>query len=145
MDNKTYKKFSSPCNCINLRRASQAITEFYDEAVASTGLKTTQLSLLKHINRLGPLNMSELAKAVRLDRTTLARNLKVLEAQGFIAIITGKDSRTRQLHISEKGLKILKTADPYWVEAQEKIKKYLGEEDLKTLTRLLLKIEEIVP
>lgn len=145
MDRKTYKKSPSICNCINLRRASQAITEFYDEAVASTGLKTTQLSLLRHISRLGPLNMSELANAVRLDRTTLARNLKVLEAQGFIAITIGKDSRTRQLNITEKGLKILEDAAPYWAQAQQTIKQYLGEEDLKTLTRLLLKIEEIVP
>lgn len=145
MDKKIYKKSPSICNCINPRRASQAITEFYDEAVASTGLKTTQLSLLRHIHRLGPLNMSELAKAVRLDRTTLARNLKVLEAQGFITTTTGKDARTRQLNISDKGVKIVEDAAPYWHEAQEKIKSYLGEEDLRTLTRLLLKIEEIVP
>lgn len=145
MERKIYAKSAGACNCINLRRASRAITEFYDQALAPSGLKTTQFSLLRHIIRLGPLNMSELAKAIRLDRTTLARNVKVLEAQGFIAITTGKDSRTRQLNISEKGQKAVEGANQYWTEAQESLKEYLGEEQLRTLMGLLLKIEEIVP
>lgn len=145
MNRKVYEKSPSLCNCINLRRASQAITEFYDEVLAPSGLKTTQFSLLIHIIRLGPLNMSELANAIRLDRTTLARNVKVLEAHEFISITTGKDSRTRQLNISEKGQKAVEGAAQYWTEAQGFLKEYLGQEELRTLTGLLQKIEQIVP
>jgi len=145
MNRKFYAKSSSLCNCINLRRASLAITEFYDDSLVPSGLKTTQFSLLRNIIRLGPLNMSELAKAIRLDRTTLARNVKLLEAQGLIKITTGKDLRTRQLSISEKGLKATEDAVQYWTKAQEYLKEYLGEEELRTLAGLLLKIEEIVP
>ncbi|HWJ02837.1 MAG TPA: MarR family winged helix-turn-helix transcriptional regulator [Verrucomicrobiae bacterium] len=145
MERKLHAKTPSLCNCINLRRASRAITEYYDQALASSGLKTTRFSLLRHIIRLGPLNMSELAKEIRLDRTTLARNVKLLEAQGYITISSGKDSRTRQISISEKGQKVVDGAVQAWKGAQESLQKYLGKQDLDTLTELLIKIERLVP
>jgi len=89
--------------------------------------------------------MSELADAIRLDRTTLVRNIKLLEAQGLVAVVKGTDSRTRQLMITEKGKNTVDAAAPYWEDAQKIIKDYFGEQDLKVLTGLLSKIESIVP
>ena len=53
MSIKIYNKQPAICNCINLRRASQAITEFYDEMLAASGLKVSQHLLLKNIKHLG--------------------------------------------------------------------------------------------
>uniref|UniRef100_UPI000471FC68 MarR family winged helix-turn-helix transcriptional regulator n=1 Tax=Paenibacillus zanthoxyli TaxID=369399 RepID=UPI000471FC68 len=75
-------KSSSVCNCINLRRASLAITELYDRYLAPSGLNNSQFSLLRHIDRMGPASVSDVALKMRLDRTTLVRNLKTLEQQG---------------------------------------------------------------
>jgi hypothetical protein len=75
MNRTIYKKQPTACNCINLRRASQAITEFYDEILASSGLKISQYLLLRNIKRLGPVSVSSLALEIRLDRTTIVRNL----------------------------------------------------------------------
>ena len=56
-----------------MRRASRAITQFYDKFLMPSGLKVTQYSLLNHLKRLGPLTMNELSQAIRLERTTLMR------------------------------------------------------------------------
>lgn len=64
------------CDCTNMRRASRTLTQFCDKPLEPSSLKVTQYSLLDHLNRLGPLTMNELSQAIRLERTTLVRNLK---------------------------------------------------------------------
>jgi len=145
MDRKIYDKQPSECNCINLRRASLSITEVYDEMLASSGLKISQYLLLSNLKQLGPVSVSDLALEIRLDRTTIVRNLKPLEARELVIDMAAKGTRNRQLKLTDKGFEILKLASPLWVEAQNYIKEYLGEEDMKTLTILLSKIEALVP
>lgn len=145
MNRKTYDKQPSVCNCINLRRSSQALTEVYDEILSPSGLKVSQYLLLMNVKRLGPVSVSSLASEIRLDRTTIVRNLKPLEEKGFIIDVAEKGARNRQLKLTDSGLEILKIARPLWLEAQNFIEQYLGKEDVNTLTALLSKIEALVP
>ncbi|MBB6214240.1 DNA-binding MarR family transcriptional regulator [Anaerosolibacter carboniphilus] len=145
MDKKVYNKQSAVCNCLNLRRASQAITEVYDEFLAPSELKISQFSLLKHIKHMGPVSVSALALKIRLDRTTLVRNLKPIEVRGLITDIAEKGTRNRQLKLTDKGLETFEKAERLWSEAQSFIEQYLGKDDINTLTVLLSKIEALVP
>ncbi|WP_018704773.1 MarR family winged helix-turn-helix transcriptional regulator [Anaeromusa acidaminophila] len=138
-------KPASICNCTNLRRASRAITQFYDELLKPSGLKVTQYSLLNHLKRLGPLSMSEFSQAIRLERTTLVRNLKILEKMGLISIVAAKKAHANQVCITGSGLESLEMALPYWQQAQERTKELLDEEELCVFFRALQKIESIVP
>ncbi len=133
----------SICNCLNLRRASMSITEFYDNVLSSSGLSISQFSLLRNIELMGPVSVSDLAIALRLDRTTLVRNLKPLEKKGLIIDISMSGTRNRQLELSDKGKVVYLTAASLWQEAQHSIENYLGSEDLITLTTLLNKIENL--
>jgi len=141
----THNKKPSVCNCLNLRRASQAITHVYDELLKPCGLRVNQFSLLAHIKGLEPVSVSDLALAMRLDRTTLVRNLRSLEEQGFIEDIAATGARSRQLKLTEKGLKLTLEAEAVWSEAQNSLVNYLGKEKVATLTELLSKIEALVP
>lgn len=145
MNTQKKQKTPSVCNCTNMRRASRAMTQFYDKLLAPSGLKVTQYSLLNHLRRLGPLTMSELSKAIRLERTTLVRNLKPLERMGFVSITAEKASQANQVNITESGLKALETAIPYWNQAQEYIKNLFTEEECVVFLGALQKIESIVP
>ena len=86
-----------------------------------------------------------LALEIRLDRTTIVRNLKPLEERGFIVDIAAKGTRNRQLKLTDKGKEVLEIAYPLWIEAQNSIQQYLGKEEMDTLTALLSKIEALVP
>ncbi len=145
MDRVIADKKPSVCNCLNLRRASQAITEVYDERLAPGGLKLSQYSLLKHIREMQPVNVSDLAVKMRLDRTTLVRNLKPLEGKGFITDDAAAGTRKRQLRLTEAGAQTLDAATRLWEETQGYIEQYLGKKDLNTLTALLFKIEALRP
>lgn len=140
-----YPKTASLCNCMNVRRASRATTQFYDEVLKSSGLTIAQLSLLRHIEGGELSTISELAKRMRIDRTTLNRNMKPLVDAGMIAINPGEDSRTRQVTLTEFGKEAVVKGWVLWGEAQASLKEYLGEDDLVKLIQLLSKLEALVP
>lgn len=133
----------SKCVCSNVRRASRAITKFYDAAMDPSGLKITQFAMLRNISMSGALNASELAQILRLDRTTLVRNLKSLQEQRLIENAASEDSRTRPLTVTPKGRKTLESALPYWEEAQAAISSKLGLENLEQFVSLLMKVESL--
>ncbi len=137
------QKGSTPCNCLNLRRASQSITKVYDRLLEPSGLKISQYSLMKCIKRLAPVNVSDVAIELKLDRTTLVRNLKPLEEKGFLSDIAPEGSRNRQLILTDKGKKTFEMAHVLWQNAQDHVKECLGQEDLDTLMALLNRIEKM--
>ena len=140
-----YPKNASICNCMNMRRASRAVTQFYDETLKPSGLTINQLSLLRHIEITQQITISNLAKIIRVDRTTLNRNLKPLLDDGFVAVHPGKDSRTRQIMLTAAGKDAVVEGWKLWQEAQASLCEYMGKENLETLTQLLSKLEAIVP
>jgi DNA-binding MarR family transcriptional regulator len=75
---------SSTCTCGELRKAARAITLLYDNAFKSSGLLSTQFNVLQAIYNIHSMGISDIANKLGMDRTTLTRNLSVLERQGFI-------------------------------------------------------------
>lgn len=142
---EVYPKSSSPCNCMNVRRAARAVTQFYDEAVKPSGLTIAQLGLLRYIESGKQATISELAKMMRIDRTTLNRNMKPMIESAMIVVYSGKDSRTRNVMLTEAGRMAMEQAWSLWGEAQKSLQEYLGEADLLKLTQLLSKLEALAP
>jgi len=121
------------CACANLRRAARAVTQIYDRSLRPSGLRATQFALLMAVMVLGPLPVTTLAKKTRMDRTTLGRNLKLLEKKGMIRIKQGDDQRVREVSLIDYGKESIIKAIPYWKEAQGLIESGLGEEGMKNL------------
>lgn len=142
---KVYPKRPSPCNCMNVRRASRAVTQFYDDMLKPSGITVGQLALLRHLEVAETAAIGKLAKMMRIDRTTLNRNMKPLIKDGFIDVKQGQDCRTRQVMLTGKGKEALVTGWKLWGVAQASIKEYMGEEDLAKLVQLLSKLEALVP
>ena len=116
------------CTCGELRKAARAITLLYDNAFKSSGLLSTQLGVLDAICNSNLIRISNLAAKQGMDRTTLTRNLSVLERQGFIKISSGKDHRTRIVTATQKGRSAVAKAIPLWIEVQRKVKQQMGED-----------------
>jgi DNA-binding MarR family transcriptional regulator len=121
------------CIGFNLRKANRAVTQHYDEILRPTGIRVTQYSLLVALKLVGPVLVTDLAEKIVMDRTTLTRNLEVMEKQGLVSVEPGEDRRTRQVTISETGTKVLLEAYPLWQQAQAKLRDSLGEERLQAL------------
>ncbi len=127
----------SQCLCINLRRAARGVSRYYDGALDGFGINVAQYSLLSNLARLDQPSISSLAEAMGLDRSTLGRNLRVLEGEGLVALAEGDDLRNRIVVLTETGQARLAAALPAWEAAQQKLIDKLGAEKRATLLALL--------
>ena len=134
-------KHSSPfpeCNCLALRQAARHVTQFYDQYLASTGLRSTQFSILAKLQGLGPMTINALARELIMDRTTLGRTMLPLERDGLIAIKEGiLDRRSKQLGVTKAGSERLQRAAKLWVEAQQEFEARFGARRATDLRGLL--------
>ena len=119
-------KWQSSCVCVNLRRAARAVSQIYDEALAESGIKITQFSLLRAVERNEPVAISALADELELDRTTMARNLGPLERDHFVKLTAGSDQRVTEVRLTPKGRAALAKALPLWENAQAGIASLLA-------------------
>jgi len=133
-------KIAWRCTCYNTRKTARAVTEFYDRVLEPSGVTATQFTLLGAISILGPGPISRLAENMALDRTTLTRNLKLLQKTGWIGMRPGADRRERVVSLTPDGQAAVERATPMWRDAQSRIESTLGtdrwhrlQDDLTTL------------
>lgn len=125
------------CICTALRQASRKITARYDEALAPAGVNIAQFSLLRKLRRHGAMSLTALAELVELDRSTLGRNLRVLEKMGLVELKAGTDQRQAVAGLTEIGHRTLLTGDPLWDRAQAEMADSIGADGVKQLTALI--------
>jgi DNA-binding MarR family transcriptional regulator len=126
-----------------MRKASRRMAQLYDAALAPTGLKSTQFSILVEIARRSktPPTMQELAGVLVMDRSTLGQNLRPLERDGYVELRqdTG-DRRRRFVQLTGEGSAKCAEAKPYWAQAQEHFLHVFGKSNSATLRATLLGI-----
>jgi DNA-binding MarR family transcriptional regulator len=125
------------CLCTNLRRAALRLTSRYDQALAPHRLTVTQYSLLAAVERHRAPNLTELAVATGLDRSTLGRNVKGLEALALVRPTPTDDGRDRVVSLTRSGGARLRAARASWRRLQATLEAELGEDAarLVALTR----------
>ena len=133
-----------PCVGFNTRRATRLVTQYYDKALAPTGLRSTQYSLLNALSMLGEASMQDMSTMMAMDRTTLTRNLSPLLKKGLVKVSVGSDRRSRPIKITPRGKSALEEALPYWQKAQSHIVDSFGADNWDQLMRGLHQISMIV-
>lgn len=131
----------APCACIRARRAARSLTDVYDEALRPVGLKITQFSALRNASRLQPVSISALADEMALDRSTLGRNLLLLERRGLVRLGPGDDQRERSVSVTPAAQRLLARAVPLWEQAQRTVERALGKNGVGALIDLLARVE----
>jgi DNA-binding MarR family transcriptional regulator len=115
------------CNCLALRAAARHVTQFYDQVLAPSGLRTTQFSILAKLKRQGPQPINALAAGLVMDRTTLGRNILPLQRDGLISIgASAGDRRAKQLELTKAGARRLRAAAKLWYGAQARFDAVFG-------------------
>ena len=131
----------SSCVSFNIRKAARTVTQLYDERMRPFGLRSTQLSILGKMLILQPVTITRLAEATVTDRTTLTRNLRLLEQQGLIQVDMGKDRREREVRLTDRGREALAHVYPIWKEVQAEVATRFGS---ARLARLLAELSALV-
>ena len=135
---RVYTRIMTRCYCALLRAATRRIGSTYDEALTPLGINIAQYSLLRTIQRLQPVSFTELGRRAELDRSTVGRNVRVLERMNLVE--TGRaegDQREAVIKLADKGSVTLDEAGPLWEKCQRKIETRLGPVKVIALQNIL--------
>ena len=114
------------CFCLASRQAARRITRLYDSRMQPSGIRATQFTILSQLMLRGEMPIGKLASILGMERTTLTRNLTLLERQKWISIKAGDDPRSRMVGITAQGRGMVRRGFPYWSKAQAQVGKMLG-------------------
>jgi DNA-binding MarR family transcriptional regulator len=129
---------TASCTCASLRRTTRVVTKFYEDALKPSGLTPGQFTVLAVLLNRGERRQSEISELLAMERTTLIRNLRPLEARGLIVGQTSGPRRAKTLDITSDGKKVHQRALPHWRRAQSKIIETLGTNRWNSLMRDLV-------
>lgn len=125
------------CLCLASRRAARAITRAFDRRLRPLGIRATQFSILVALVLGGPVAIGTLAGWLGIERTTLTRNLDLLESKGWIEVEAAPgDARSRIVAITESGRAMARTVLPVWQDTQESVIAAIGDAGYQSLHTL---------
>ena len=118
IDESKLAEMARTCACFNFRKASRSVAQLFDQILAPTGLRSTQLVILITGQLLGPSSIARLARELVMDRSTLTRNLKPLLSMGLLRFSKSESGKHKSVEVTDEGLAALNKAAPYWERAQ---------------------------
>jgi DNA-binding MarR family transcriptional regulator len=121
------------CIATRLRMADRVITKVYDDALRPLGLKVTQMTMLVVAEDRGLIRQWEVGAQLRLDDSTLSRNLVRMRANGWLEEVAGDDARVHSYRLTEAGRALLDRAIPAWRGAQAEARRLLGDAGVQAL------------
>src|SRR6516165_12350947 len=142
MDNATSSSIdtiSRTCIAVRLRLLNRVVTNLYDDALRPLGLKVSQLNILIVTAKLGLARPAQVCDILQLDASTLSRNVKPLQAHGWLEVVPGEDARTQPFRVTPQGRRLIEKAVPAWQEAQRRAADLLGTDGIAVLDRVVEK------
>jgi DNA-binding MarR family transcriptional regulator len=131
------------CTNTALRRASRRLGQLYDEALAPTGLRATQVGLLTQIQVMtdadsghGP-TLQDLAVELALRVSGITHALSPLIRDSLVDVLPDPaDARVKHALLTAKGRAKLSKAVQYWAIANDHVEKVVGSEKAAKLREL---------
>src|SRR5215471_2276625 len=131
---------SRTCIAVRLRLLNRVVTNFYDDALRPLGLKVSQLNILSVTARLGLARPAQVCDILQLDASTLSRNVKPLQAHGWLEVVPEEDARAQPIRLKPQGKRLIEKAIPAWEEAQRQAGELLGSEGVALLDKAASKL-----
>ena len=131
------------CFATAVRKASRRLTQLYDDALAPSGLRSTQFSILAELamGSGSPPTLRELADALVSDRSSLGHALRPLVRDGYVVLRRGEtDRRAQHIALTECGRDKFREGATRWQMAQQAFLALHGEAWAKTVRTTLLEI-----
>ncbi|MET0437773.1 MAG: MarR family transcriptional regulator [Devosia sp.] len=117
---------------MNTRKAARALTRRADHQLRSVGITAAQFNILGTLSTDSAASITEMANFLAVDRTTLSRNLAVLERRKLLSTGPGDLARMRRITLTPDGRKAFEAALPIWKGAQQELRALLADPDFQT-------------
>ena len=126
-------EIAGACIYRRVRLLSRTVTALFDQAVKPVGITANQLTILVLVARLGEVRQMEVGRRLRMERSTVSRNVARLLSAGRLQSRPGTDARDRMLRLTRSGRFAIAKALKPWRAAQSQARQALGPETIKAL------------
>ena len=130
-------RISEQCLGVRMRTLNRAVSGLYDEALRSHGVRVGQLNILVMVARMGTARPGDLCRMLRMDKSTLSRDVELMRRNGWLEVADADDARVRPLKLAEAGKALIEVVEPAWSRAQEKAEALIGAQAAATLGRVV--------
>jgi DNA-binding MarR family transcriptional regulator len=130
------------CIAVRLRLLNRVVTKLYDDALRPLGLKTSQLNILIVTAKLGIARPGRVCQILRLDATTLSRNVERMRAKGWLRVVPEQDGRAQPFTLTPRGKRLIEKAVPAWEQGQRKAVDLLGDEVVARLDKAVKSLRQ---
>lgn len=123
----TARTIARDCVGYRVRMLNRTISRIYDDALRPHGLRFSQMNILTTVLLRSPTQAADVGRVLALEKSTLSRNLRLMEANGWLS---GEDLPSgvgRRLRVTPQGEELYQAAAPAWRQAQETIEALLEE------------------
>src|SRR6187431_3554466 len=135
-------KIAGECVAVRLRMLNRLITNIYDNALRPLDLKVSQMNILVAAAKMATVRPLEICEYLHLDVSTLSRNVERMKVRGWLEVVPDEDGRSQPFQLTPQGRKLLEKAIPAWSEAQQQVKKVLGDGFVDQLNQAMKRISK---
>jgi DNA-binding MarR family transcriptional regulator len=118
-------RIAGECLAGRVRVLSRVVTVIYDDALRPHKVRVSQMNVLVAVAAMGPVRAADVCRRLRLDKSTLSRDLDRLLDRGWVRA-TPAAGRGRDLEVTTAGRALIKKVVPAWEEAQARVREVLG-------------------
>jgi DNA-binding MarR family transcriptional regulator len=127
--------------CLGTRvaRLHRVVARVYEQALQTAGLSLPQMEILTVlIGATGPVRPAALAASLMLERSTVSRNLALMQKRGWVTVTeTSLAGRAMSVTVTGTGVAAFTGASTAWRSAQTSAEAMLGPAAASTLDQWL--------
>lgn len=122
-------------HCIGsrLRRLSRIADGHIRKFLGDYGITENQMTILFTLHELGNVEQGKVGEVLCLERSTVSRNIKLLEKQQLVIRTT---AYRPEVTLTSQGLDLVKVLIPQWEKAMNILTGQLKEDGLNSLQKL---------
>ncbi len=126
-------------NCIgaNIRSLSRVVDNYYRSCLRAFDITENQMTILFTLSKMGKIEQGKVGDSLALERSTVSRNIKLLEKKEFI---TRTSSYRPEIELSTKGQKLVVALIPEWKKVMDDLTNKIGTESVSMIQELERKL-----
>lgn len=132
---KNVETIAADCIAVRMRMVNRVVTNIYDDALRTLGLKVSQLNLLIAAGKMGVARPADVCERLHLDVSTLSRNVERMKARGWLEVVPDEDGRAQPFRLTTEGRRLVEQAVPAWKQAQRDVTALLGDSGVSAIKR----------
>ena len=127
-------------NCIgaNIRSLSRIVDNYYRNCLEGFNITENQMTILFTLSKTGKIEQGKIGEALALERSTISRNIKLLEKKELLTRTT--DYRP-EVELSKKGKDLVVDLLPHWNKVMDELTNKIGVESIFLIQELERKLK----